>query len=179
MTTFVSLLRGINVGGHKKIRMADLRALYEGLGFKKVQSFIQSGNVVFDSSVEEAGTLSKQIEAAIQREFSFEVPVMIRTLGELRQVVERCPFGPIDIDKDGTRVLVTFLSGKPAEAGRDWLESEKLVIVGREAYVHFPDGVGKSKLSMARLEKKLGVAATGRNWKTVLRLVEMAAGAVD
>jgi len=184
MTTFVSLLRGINVGGHKKIRMADLRGMYEGLGLVEVQSYIQSGNVVFGSPGGEAGALSRQIEAAIEREFGFEVPVMIRTLGELRQVVECCPFGPVDVEKDGAKVLVTFLSGEPAEAGKEWLEglvvgSDRLVVVGREVYWHCPGGFGNSKLSMTALEKKLGVSATGRNWKTVQRLVEMAGGVAD
>jgi len=178
MPTFVSLLRGINVSGQKKIRMADLRSLYEGLGFTGVQSYIQSGNVVFDAPVKGAGTLVERIEAAIQQAYAFEVPVVIRTHDELQQVVAGCPFGSVDVDKDGTRVAVAFLSGEPTAAGVDSMapmvvSPEKLVVVGCEAYLHYPDGMGKSKLTTALLEKRLGVTATARNWKTVLRLVEL------
>jgi len=184
MTTFVSLLRGINVGGHKKIKMADLRAMYEGLGFSEVQSYIQSGNVVFEAPGGKVEALGDRIEAAIQAEFGFEVPVMIRTAEELRGAVDRCPFVAIDVEQDGAKVLVTFLSGEPAEAGVDWLQSmavrpDRLVVVGREIYWHCPGGFGNSKLSMTALERKLGMSATGRNWKTVLRLVEMVDGAAD
>lgn len=175
---YISLLRGINVSGRKQIRMADLKALYESAGFKNVTTYIQSGNVIFDSCVKDKSELSSIIENSIREHFKFEVPVEIRTHRELANVIKNCPFGPVDPEKDGSRVLVSFLSAIPGKAQLDDVlkyaaTSEHLVLKGREVYLHCPNGYGKSKLSNAFLEKKLGVGATTRNWKSVSQLYEL------
>lgn len=175
---YISLLRGINVSGQKQIRMADLRMLYESIGLEEVTTYIQSGNVMFGSSSKNVEELSSKIEGAIRKQFKFEVLVEIRTHRELASIIKNCPFGPVDEEKDGTRVLVSFLSTEPVrgkldEVRRYATESEKLVLKGREVFLYCPNGYGKSKLSNAFLEKKLGVVATTRNWKTVSQLYEL------
>lgn len=169
---YLALLRGINVSGHKKIKMADLRALFEALSFKQVQTYIQSGNVIFESDAQNVTNLKVIIETAILQRFEFQVPIELRTLEELTQVVRDCPFPALDLQKDGTQVLVTFLADRPAATSVNNLKAcviapEKLVVSGSEVYLYCPNGYGKSKLSNTFLETKLGVAATTRNWKSV------------
>ena len=175
--TYISLLRGINVAGQKKIRMADLKALYISLGFYDVQTYIQSGNVIFDSElgVDEIVTL---IEKAISKQYGFEVPVQVREVGVFEKLIVECPFTELDLVKEGTRVMVTFLENLPSEDNVAKLmtyvkEPERLVLYGRQIYLHCPNGYGKTKLSNTFMEKKLGVSATTRNWKSVVKLYEL------
>lgn len=175
---FISILRGINVSGQKKIKMADLTSLYELLSFRNVVTYIQSGNVIFDAESKDKAVLKARIEETIEARYKFHVPVEIRTNGEIENIIKNSPFGSIDLVEDGTKVLVTFLSSKPeggkvSELQKYVAAPEKLCVKGKEVYLYCPNGYGKSKLSNTFLERKLGVAATTRNWKTVHKLYEL------
>ncbi len=178
MQKYISILRGINVSGQKKIKMADLKSTYENLGFQNVVTYIQSGNVIFNAERQSRIELVSTIEALIEETYHFHVPVQIRTNSEFESIIQGCPFGAVDIDRDGTKVLVTFLSSAPEETAIAGIQEyvaapEKLVIIGTEVYLYCPNGYGKSKLSNVFVEKKLGVEATTRNWKTVLKLYQL------
>jgi len=175
---YVSVLRGINVSGQKKIKMADLKSLYESLGFQNVVTYIQSGNVIFNAGSEDKTELKPKIEKAIEEKYEFHVPVEIRTHCEISDIIKNNPLGPVDLLKDGTKVLVTFLSSQPTQDRVSDLQHhvatpEQLFVVGKEVYLYCPNGYGKSRLSNAFLEQKLGVGATTRNWKSVLKFHEL------
>ena len=177
MNTNISLLRGINVGGHAKIKMKELAEMYESLGFKNVKTYVQSGNVVFDAAGE-PDKLSKNIESGIKKQFALDVKVMVRTPEEIKRIIKANPFlkrKGIDI----IRLHVVFLSAKPEPAIVKDLkvnkkESEEFIIAGSEIYLYFPKGMGTAMLQPGILEKKLNVAATARNWNSVNALAEMA-----
>jgi len=178
---YISILRGINVSGQKKILMKDLKALYEGLNFDNVMTYIQSGNVIFDSTEADTAKLENMIEGAIKDQYGFEVPVDVRISEDYQKIIKNCPFAPVDVEKDGTKILVTFLSGMPdpdklAAARKAATLSEVMEMDGSVLYLHCPNGYGKTKLSNAYLEKKLGLTATTRNWKSILKLRELAEG---
>ena len=175
---YISILRGIHVSGQKKIKMADLKSLYELLGFQDVVTYIQSGNVVFEATAKMKTDLKTKIEKAIETKYKFRVPVEIKTNREIGDIVNNCPFGSVDLAKDGTKVLVTFLSSKPSETRISDVQKyvdppEQLVVREKEVYLYCPNGYGKSKLSNTFLENKLGVEATTRNFKTVYKLYEI------
>ncbi len=179
MKKYISILRGINVSGQKKIIMADLKTLYEKLGFGDVLTYIQSGNVVFTSPDADTTAMKTKIEGAIKTKYGFDVPVDVRTAADYDDIIENCPFENIDVEKDGTKVLLTFLSNHPsadkmAEAQKAASQSETMVLRDTVLYLHCPDGYGRTKLSNVFLERKLGVSATTRNWKTVLKLNQLA-----
>jgi uncharacterized protein (DUF1697 family) len=178
MTSVVSLLRGVNVGGHHSIRMDALRALYESLGLRNPQTYVQSGNVVFRTEERNLDGIALRIEEGIEGSFGFRPRVMLRTAAEMRSVIAANPFATRPGIEPG-KFLVMFLAGDPGEEVREKVrgikvDPEELWIEGRELYVYFPDGMGRSKLSTALLEKTLKVAATGRNWNTVTKLLELA-----
>lgn len=180
MNKYLSLLRGINVSGKKNVKMDDLRSLYESLGLKNVVTYVQSGNVIFESPSVKKAELKAQIEKRIEGKYHFSVPVEIRTQGELENILHNNPYDHIDIAKEGTTFLVTFLSSIPSAKLVNAIQTfvhapEKLVVNGHEVYLHCPNGYGKSKLSNNFLEKKLGIEATTRNWKTVNKLYELLA----
>jgi len=175
---YVSVLRGINVSGQKKIKMTDLKSLYESLELQNVVTYIQSGNVIFDANSKDKSELKAKIERAIEEEYEFHVPVEIRTHREISDIINNNPLGPVDLQKDGTKVLVTFLSSQPMQDRISNLQHhvaapEQLFVMGKEVYLYCPNGYGRSKLSNIFLEKKLGVGATTRNWKSVLKLHEL------
>ena len=175
---YTSLLRGINVGEHKKILMGQLKTLYEGCGFKNVVSYIQSGNVIFDSAERDIDSLYKSIEQTIESKYAFHVPVDIRTHTELKKILENCPFEEAASEENGSKVLVLFLKSEPFnekfEALLEYLKaSEQLATGKREVYLYCPEGYGKSKLTNTLIEKKLGTSATTRNWKSVKKLYEL------
>ena len=177
---YISLLRGINVSGQKKIKMADLKLLYQSLDFENVVTYIQSGNVIFDSKSKNKTDLKTIIEAAIEKKYKFYVPVFIRTKNDFDKILKNLPFKSIDVDNDGTIVLVSFLSNNPAKITHTDIQQyvkspEKLVIKGKEVYLYCPNGYGKSKLSNNFLENKLAVKTTTRNWKSIHKLVELSA----
>ena len=177
MPAIVSMLRGVNVGGHNMIKMDALRALYESLGLRDAQTYVQSGNVVFRTQARDLALLSKKIEDGIERGFGFRPSVILRTSSELRDVIARNPFAKRDGIEPG-KLVVTFLAGDPAPDARAKLLSiktgpEELRMDGRELYIYFPDGMGRSKLPPL-LEKALRVPGTGRNWNSVTKLLELA-----
>ena len=168
MNKYISMLRGINVSGQKKVKMDDLRAIYESLGFHNVITYIQSGNVIFECQNTNKTELKEKIEKSIEEKFEFQVPVEIRTERELENILNNSPFGPIDLADEGTKYLVTFLSAIPSKSKVSEIQqftaaTEKLFIHGHEVYLYCPNGYGKSKLSNNFLEKKLGIEATTRN----------------
>jgi uncharacterized protein (DUF1697 family) len=177
MSTYISMLRGINVGGQKKVGMKELKELYESLGFGRVRTYIQSGNVVFDYPHSDPSTLVSKIERGIEGRFGFKVPVVVRTRDELQRLITNTPF----VGKDESKVHVTFLSAEPAAPGEDEISrakdgAEEYSISGREIYLFCPNGYGVTKLSNALFERKLKVPATTRNWRTVNALLSMAEG---
>lgn len=179
MPTYLSILRGINVGAQKKILMADLKKLYDGLGFDSVTTYIQSGNVLFKTKKTPPAALVKKIEAAIKTKYGFDVPVIIRETEEMENVCQSNPFLKRK-DVQMERLHVTFLAAVPEAALTKDLEKftapkDEFVIAGKEVYLYTPGGYGETKLSNTFFEKKLKVTATTRNWKSVCTLAEMAA----
>jgi uncharacterized protein (DUF1697 family) len=170
------MLRGINIGGRRRVPMAELRALLGGAGHREVVTHLQSGNVVLSSDASTA-ELERAVAALIAERFGFEVPVVGRTGAELAAVLERDPLGAVATDP--RRHQVSFLAAPIAEATRVRLEavrakSERLVVDGREIYAWHPDGVAGSKLWNALAGAGLGVTATARNWSTVTALARLA-----
>ena len=172
----VALLRGINVGGKKQVPMADLKAQLAELGLEDIATYIQSGNVVFRSPAAKArvGTdIAKQIEAA----YGLAVKVIVRTPAELERVAKANPYLPGE--KDVSKLHVVYLDTAPKAAARAKLDPDRsppdeFTVRGREIYLHLPNGFGRSKLTIDYFERSLGVAATARNWKTLLKLIELA-----
>lgn len=179
MTSFVSLLRGINVSGHNMIKMAELKALFESLGFKNVISYIQSGNVIFQSEKDDSASVEATIERAIEMKFGFPVSVIAKKPTELARVIKANPFRGMD-KVDENRLYITFLRAKPAPALVKSLQpaaaksADQYKILGSEVYLYCPNGYGKTLLSNTFFEKQLKVRATTRNWKTVNTLYAMA-----
>lgn len=177
MNTYVALVRGLNVGGRAKLRMDELRALFAALGHADVTTYIQSGNVVFKSPVDRPSELAHGVEERIAGDLALPVTVLVRTRDELAQVVRGNPF--LDRRADVAKLHVTFLAAVPdavpvRELNGQRFDRDELRVVGREVYLHCPDGYGRTKLSNTFLERRLGVAATTRNWKTVTTLLELA-----
>ena len=173
---YVALLRGINLGARNKIGMADLRALFENLEAEDVETYVQSGNVVFRSRTAR-DELGRRIERRISSELGLEIKVLLRTSAELAKLVAGNPFAKRQ--SDPVKLHVTFLADTPAPArvralDRTQFEPDEFRVAGREVYLHTPNGYGRSKLSNAYFETQLGVAATTRNWKTVTALADLA-----
>jgi uncharacterized protein (DUF1697 family) len=178
MPVIVSMLRGVNVGGHHQIKMPELRGLCESLGMSQVETFIQSGNVIGVARARDLARLGKQIEDAIERRCGFRCDVILRTAAELRDAIARNPFAARP-GIDPARLLVTFLGGDPEPTGREQvlkmdIAPEELHIHGRQAYIYFPDGIARPKLSWALIGKAVKTPATARNWNTVRKLLEIA-----
>ena len=172
---YLSLLRGINVSGQKKIKMADLKVLYESLGLKNVSTYIQSGNVMFDSDLSETDKVISLIETEIEKQYQFFVPVVLRTKEEIEKIITNCPFSEAKDEAYATKVLVTILNDVPEQEKIEELKSsvkppEKLVVCDKEVYIFCPNGYGKSKLTNNFIEKKLERSATTRNWKSINKL---------
>jgi uncharacterized protein (DUF1697 family) len=171
MATHVALLRGINVGGHNKLPMAELRALCEGLGWSDVRTYIQSGNVVFEAKRPDPEALAR----AIRESYGFEVPVILRTGPELVAARDAQPWG-----RAGTEhATVVFLSARPAARAIAKLDPQRsppdrFEVLGKEVHLLCPNGVARSKLTIDWFEAALGVRATARNWRTLGKLIELA-----
>jgi len=180
MTTFVSLFRGINVGGHQAVRMDALKELHESLGLQEVQTYIQSGNVVFTSDDADVTRIQKAIEDGFAQKFGFQVNVMVRTADEFNVMIENNPFQNQPM-KESKWVVAMFLASHPVSTAREDIQKaytgpEELYIIGQEVYIYYPEGIGRSKLTNTFLEKKLKTTGTARNWNTVLRLQQMMQG---
>lgn len=177
MAVFLSILRGINVSGQKMIKMPDLKALYEELGFKNVSTYIQSGNVIFENK--EDKELFKKIEKKIFEKYNFLVPVIIRSMEEMETTINGNLFlkeKKIELDK----LHVTYLEEEPLPENLEKItnvqfEPDRFYISGKDIYIYCPDGYGKTKLNNTFFENKLKVKATTRNWKTtneILRIMK-------
>jgi uncharacterized protein (DUF1697 family) len=171
------MLRGINVSGQKIIKMESLRASFEALGFSRVRTYIQSGNVVFEASKGALDNLSRKIGERILSDYGFSVPLILRTSGEMKKIVSDNPF-LTERGIDHSRLHVTFLSELPAKAALGKLDSlngdpDEFRVKNREVYLYCPNGYGRTKLSNSAFEKLLSVEATTRNWKTVNTLLKM------
>ncbi len=173
----ISMLRGINLGSSNRIKMDALRSLYESLDLEDPRTFIQSGNVIFKTRERNLAALAARIESAIERSFGFHSDVILRTTSDLRQVSAKNPFANRS-GIDPSKLLVTFLAAQPSPEAREKVLSikadpEELRIEGRELYIYFPNGMARPKLSWPAIEKILKIPGTGRNWNTVLKLLEM------
>jgi uncharacterized protein (DUF1697 family) len=174
LPTYVALLRAVNVGG-RRVSMADLRTLFTDLGAEDVVTYVQSGNVVFGSP-KKPGPLTNEVEQRIEKAFGIDVTVLLRTQAQLAKVLDANPFP----DAEPKGLHVTFLADTPERKLVAGLDPERgapdeFRVVGREVYLHCPNGYGRSKLTNAYFEKQLAVAATTRNWRTVTTLSELAA----
>ncbi len=178
MPLFVSLIRGINVGGKKLIKMDALKAVHEGLGLTDVRTLLQSGNVVFKARGRGGGSLAGRIEKAIEGEVGFRPTVITRSGTDLKRIAEHNPF-PKMARSDPGHLVWMALAGKPDAAAKTRLAKahsgpEEIAIKGEDAYITYPNGIGRSKLTNALLEKALGVAGTARNWNTLTKLLAIA-----
>ena len=178
MTSVISMLRGVNVGGNNMIKMDALRALYASLGLRDPQSYIQSGNVVFRTDRKEIAPIAKKIEDAIEDQFGFRPSVALRTTAELREVIAKNPFAKRSGIEPG-KLLVSFLMSDPAAADRELVrkmkfDPEEVYLGSRHLYIYFTIGQAKTKLNTKMIEKTLKTTGTGRNWNSILKLLEMA-----
>jgi uncharacterized protein (DUF1697 family) len=178
MHTFISMLRGINVSGQKKIRMAELSNLYESLGLVQVKTYVQSGNVVFASPEPDGSKLAQLIEAEIEQTFGFAVSVFMRDNHDFQRIIDRNPFLG-DRHEDPAKRHVTFLYRRPDES--EWRnlsipddEADEFSVGEQEIFLFCPNGYGRTKFSNNFFERKLKVPATTRNWKTVTALAKLA-----
>jgi uncharacterized protein (DUF1697 family) len=177
MPRYVALLRSVNVAGHGRIAMAQLTESFLSLGHRNVTTFIQTGNVLFESPSKNLSTLADHIETQLARDFGTAPAVIMRTVADLQRVGTSSPYPARGADP--SRHHVTFLASAPSaerlaafaapKSGRD-----ELVIDGLEVYVHTPDGYAGTKLTGAYLERHLGVLSTTRNWNTVTKLCALA-----
>lgn len=178
MKTYIALLRGINIGGRNKLPMKELRKLLGKLGLEKVKTYIQSGNVVFEYGDGDLDALGTRISAEIDRSHGFSPRVFILPLEQLQKVMDANPFSEAEARPRFLHVL--FLNTIPETPDLQTLreirtESERFELKGDAFYLHAPDGVGRSRLA-SRAERLLGVPATGRNWRTLTKIMEMARG---
>lgn len=176
MTIKIALLRGINVGGHRKILMADLKQLFEKQGFKNISTYIQSGNVIFVTTETNNNKIAEQIEQAIKQKYGYDVAVIVLDTKELEQAVKNNPF--CKSNEDTKPLHLTFLNTAPSKEAKEHAQSysfapDKFSIYGQFVYIFCQGKYHETKISNNFFESKLKVKATTRNWKTVLKLLEM------
>ena len=175
MTKHISLLRGINVGGKRKILMADLKELYKKLGYKNIVTYIQSGNVIFEAKEKDQSKIEAKIYKAIQKAYGFEVPIVVRSVEEIEEIISNNPF----TKKTAIESLhLTFLKEIPSEENLEKIATydyspDQFKIVGKNVFLYCEGKYHKTKLSNTFFEKKLKVGTTTRNWKTVNKLLEL------
>lgn len=178
MPVAIALIRGINVGSTRSLPMELLREMCESVGMRDARTYIQSGNVVFEAAKKDLAKSAEKLEAAIEAARGFRPSVVVRTRDELAAAIEANPFAD-RANRDPSKLLIMFLKEKAAAGAAKTLEGvkrdkEQISLIGRELFIDFPDGIGRSKLALAAVEKALGVPATGRNWSTLLKLLAMA-----
>jgi uncharacterized protein (DUF1697 family) len=176
MPTFAALLRAINLGERNKIPMAGLRSLFSALGYEDVETYVQSGNVVFRTRTRKADEISTDIERGIAEEFGLDVAVLVRTPAELRKIVDGNPY--LKDEPDPKKLQVLFLDRRPAAKAKSRLDPDRsppdrYVLRGRELYLHRPEGSARSKLTIDYFERCLEARGTVRNWRTVKKLAEL------
>jgi uncharacterized protein (DUF1697 family) len=173
----ISMLRGVNLG-RRRIKMDALRALFASLKLRNPETYVQSGNVIFEATERDLGKLAKRIEEAIERTFGFHSDVILRTTADLRDMVVRNPVSKRRNIEPG-KFTVSFLADDPGEEAREAVRKiktspEELWISGRELYIYFPDGQARSKLPLATISKILTTPATLRNWNSVTKMLAIA-----
>lgn len=175
MNKYIALLRGINIGGHKKILMADLKVLFQDLGFENVATYIQSGNVVFESSGDNVSAFAKAIKEKIKQSYNFEVSVLVLNVQTLQKVMSDCPF----LMEQKEKSYFILLDRPPtqeniAQLNAEVYAGEEFHITPRCVYFFAANGYGRAKLTGSTVERKLDVVATARNYRTMCKLLEMA-----
>ncbi len=180
---FIALLRGVNVGGHTKVAMADLRAMVGDLGFAEARTILNSGNLVFRGAREGGRALEGLLEREAAERLDLRTDFLVRTADQWSELIAANPF-PDEAAQDPGHLIVMALKEGPSEAAVDALRAaikgnEVLRVAGETAYITYPDGIGRSKLTLTRIEGALGVCGTARNWNTVRKLDELAAAAGD
>jgi uncharacterized protein (DUF1697 family) len=173
----IALLRAVNLGAHNKVGKADLVSLMTALGLQDGKTLLQSGNMVFRSSAVSTGQLEQQLESAAAARLGLATDVFVRTAREWQAIVEANPF-PKEAKADPSHLVAVLLKSAPAAQTVDALQQaikgrEVVRAKGRCAYIVYPDGIGRSKLTSAMIEKMLTTRGTARNWNTVLRLAQM------
>ncbi|MGA7862020.1 MAG: DUF1697 domain-containing protein [Thermoplasmata archaeon] len=178
MTVYVGLLRAVNLGGSTQISMATLAELMSRKGFEDVHTLLQSGNVVFRSEATDTGRLERTLETEVAKGLGLTTDFFVRTASEWREILQQNPF-PREASEDPAHVVVTAL--KRAPSSEEWaaLRSaiqgrERVRGSGRHAYIVYPDGIGRSKLTAGLIERKLATRGTSRNWNTVQKLGQLA-----
>lgn len=176
MPVIISMLRGINLGPNNRIRMEALREVYTAEGMQSVQTFIQSGNVVFKTAARDMGRLSGRLEKAFEARFGFRSATILRTLPELEHVISDNPFAGRD-GIEPSKLLVVFLRAELAKDSRNAIQGvscgpEEVHVHEREIFIYFPEGMGRSRL-FGSVDRTLGGPATARNWNTVTKLAEI------
>jgi uncharacterized protein (DUF1697 family) len=176
----VAFLRAVNVGG-RKILMADLQALFVKLGFEECKTLLNSGNILFKGDGRKGAELEAIFEAATEKRFRLVSTYLVRTRKEIQRAVESNPF-PKEAAQNPSRFIVMFLKTAPKRAAVDALRAalkgpEIVEVVGKQAYIIYPAGIGTSKLGVAQIDRYLGAGGTGRNWNTVLKTQALLAGA--
>lgn len=177
MTTYISILRGINVTGHNKLPMTDLKKLYGDLKLKNPVTYIQSGNVLFQSEERDKSAMAKKITKGISNKYGYDVPVLILTVQEIAAIIKNNPF-PKKKGIDTNKLHVTFLEMKPQKENADKIDNrlfdpDQFMIIEKTVYLYCPDGYGRTKLNNNFFENKLKVTATTRNWRTVNELLKI------
>ena len=178
MAKWIVLLRGVNVGGANRLAMADLRDVVTGLGHTEVSTYIQSGNVLLSSDRKDRVAIAEEICAGIRTRSGLAVAAVLRTPKELRASLAVNPFKVVP---DGASALITYLSGLPAADDLARLEPDRFlpdqfVVSGSELYGMYPNGAGRSKMTLDYFEKRLHVHGTSRNLNTVAKLIELSSG---
>lgn len=180
MTTYIGLLRAVNLAGLNKVAMADLRQMLVKLGMQDGQTLLQSGNVVFRSGITSEAKIERILEEGAEKHLRLKTDFFVRSAEDWKELIAANPF-PDAARTDPGRLLTFFLKGPPERAAvaalQDAIVGREIVKAkGQQAYIVFPDGQGRSRLTTVLIEKKLGTRATGRNWNTVLKLDAMAGG---
>ena len=176
MKKYVAIIRGINVGGHNRVNMKQLREALEKLKFQEVQTYIQSGNIVFRSEETSVPSLESAVGKVLKSKFDVTVPVIVRDEKEWKKTVRGNPF--LDRTEELTKLLVTFLSARPAPAdvkaiAQESFPHDEFAVLGKDVYVFCKEGYGKTDIPNLFFEKKLRVNGTTRNWRTVLEIEKM------
>lgn len=178
MPVLISMLRGVNLGPHNRIKMDALRSMYGSLNLEDPRTYVQSGNVIFRTKERSSAKLAKKIQDAIEKTFDCRPEVVLRTTEELRNAIAASPFaGRRNLNP--SNILVTFLTQEPPAEAHDKLAAlkshpEEIHLKGRELYIYFPNGIGKSKLPWSQVEKIVKVTGTARNWNSVNAMLELA-----
>jgi uncharacterized protein (DUF1697 family) len=177
MAVHIALLRAVNVGG-RSLKMGELVAFARDLGFTNPRTLLQSGNLVFECGDRGDAALEKRLEAEAEARFGFQTDFMVRSTGEWAEMMTSNPFCD-EAREDPSHLLVMPLKTAPPEGAIETLRTaikgrERVELIGRDAYLVYPDGIGRSKLTIGVVEKALGMRGTGRNWNTVVKLAEMA-----